>query len=80
MPVGFDSRPESLALHSALRRLPLMYREPLLLQVLGGFTLEDIAEVLDLPGNTVATRLHRARQKLRMMLEPQGEGIGHELP
>jgi RNA polymerase sigma-70 factor (ECF subfamily) len=57
-----------------------MYREPLLLQVLGGFTLEDIAEVLDLPGNTVATRLHRARQKLRMMLEPQGEGIGHELP
>lgn len=50
------------------------------MQVLGGFTLEDIAEVLDLPGNTVATRLHRARQKLRMMLEPQGEGIGHELP
>jgi RNA polymerase sigma-70 factor, ECF subfamily len=80
VPAGFDPRPESLALHSALRRLPLMCREPLLLQVLGGFTLDDIAEVFDLPSNTVATRLHRARQRLRMMLDPQGEGVGHELP
>ena len=67
-PVDFDPRPETLALRHAMRQLPEKYREPLLLQVLQGFSLDDIAAVFDLPRNTVATRLHRARQKLRAML------------
>ena len=66
---GFDTRPEVLALRYALRQLPNKYREPLILQVLEGYTLDDIAKLFDLPRNTVATRLHRARQKLRKQLE-----------
>jgi|TARA_B110000196_G_C20890927_1_gene541245 RNA polymerase sigma-70 factor (ECF subfamily) len=40
---GFDTRPEVLALSYALKQLPTKYREPLILQVLEGYTLEDIA-------------------------------------
>ena len=72
-PVDFDTTPEGSALRIALRDLPEKYREPLILQVLEGYSLDEIAGMFDLPRNTVATRLHRARQKLRVILE--GEGI-----
>ena len=67
----FDARPEVVALRIALKQLPTTYREPLILQVIEGYTLEDIAQIMSLPRNTVATRLHRARQKLKQQLESQ---------
>lgn len=77
----FDTRPEVLALRNALGKLPVKYREPLVLQVLEGYNLEEIAAIFDLPRNTVATRLHRARQKLRKFLEGDEEQLNiHELP
>lgn len=69
----FDTRPEVLALRNALRELPTKYREPLIMQVIEGRTLDEMAAVFDLPRNTVATRLHRARQKLRVHLEREDE-------
>ena len=45
--------------------LPVMYREPLLLQVLGGFSCAEIAAMLDTSEGAVMTRLSRARQALR---------------
>ncbi len=41
------------------------YREPLVLQVLMGYTTSEIAEVMGLKQGAVLTRLHRARQKLK---------------
>ncbi len=76
----FDARPEVLALRNALRALPLKYREPLILQVIEGYSLEEIAAMVDLPRNTVATRLFRARQKLKTMLEGDEPGVSNELP
>ncbi|MBV1878785.1 MAG: sigma-70 family RNA polymerase sigma factor [Pseudomonadales bacterium] len=77
----FDTRPEVLALRNALRLLPKKYREPLVLQVLEGFSLEEIANIFDLPRNTVATRLHRARQKLRKHLNGEEQLVQvNELP
>ena len=77
----FDTRPEVLALRNAMGRLPVKYREPLVLQVLEGYNLEEIAAIFDLPRNTVATRLHRARQKLRKFLEGDEEQLSiNELP
>ena len=35
-------------LHAAMNRLEPEYREPLLLQVIGGFSGKEIAEILDL--------------------------------
>ena len=48
-------------------RLPLEYREPLVLQVLGGFSTEEIARELSLSSTAVLTRLFRARNKLRVL-------------
>ena len=45
------------------------YREPLMLQVIFGFTGEEIAEQLSLNKNTVNTRLFRARSQLKESLE-----------
>ncbi len=45
--------------------LPLTYREPLLLQVLGGFSCAEIAGLLGTTEGAVMTRLTRARQALR---------------
>lgn len=45
--------------------LPLTYREPLLLQVLGGFSCAEIAGMLGTSEGAVMTRLTRARQALR---------------
>jgi RNA polymerase sigma-70 factor (ECF subfamily) len=50
--------------------LPLTYREPLLLQVLGGFACSEIAEILEISEGAVMTRLTRARQMLRAELQP----------
>ena len=49
-------------------KLPETYREPLLLQVLGGFTCADIAGILGTSEGAVMTRLTRARQALRQRL------------
>jgi len=52
-------------LHKAMNDLEPEYRDPLLLQVIGGFSGEEIAQMLDLNNNTVMTRLFRARNKLK---------------
>ncbi len=54
-------------LRHAIVRLPLEYREPLVLQVLGGFSTEEIARELGLSSTAVLTRLFRARNKLRVL-------------
>lgn len=59
---------ETLVLRQELLRLAADYREPLLMQVLGGFSCEEIALAMNLPKSTVMTRLFRARQKLRVAL------------
>jgi RNA polymerase sigma-70 factor (ECF subfamily) len=49
----------------ALLKLPDEYREPLVMQVLGGFTTAEIGSELGLTNAAVLTRLFRARNKLR---------------
>jgi RNA polymerase sigma-70 factor (ECF subfamily) len=52
-------------LRRAIMQLPDEYREPLVLQVLGGFTTAEIASQLQLTQAAVLTRLFRARNRLR---------------
>jgi RNA polymerase sigma-70 factor, ECF subfamily len=56
-----------LTLRHAIMKLPIDYREPLVLQVLGGFSTEEIARELSLSSTAVLTRLFRARNKLRVI-------------
>lgn len=64
---GID--PEVWALRRGLAKLPDKYREVIVLQVIGGYSGEEMAEMLELPRATVNTRLFRARQQLRVILE-----------
>ncbi len=70
---GDDS--ELQALRAAILQLPMEYREPLIMQVLGGFSTEEIAQELTLSVTAVLTRLFRARNKLRALygLTPTAE-------
>ena len=52
-----------------LDALPPEYREPLLLQALGGYSCDEIARIMEIKSGAVMTRLFRARQKLRKSLE-----------
>ena len=60
-----DSQMDRELLHNAINRLDSDYREPLMLQVVGGFSGKEIADILELNNNTVMTRLFRARSKLK---------------
>ncbi len=65
---SFDEPDEAMDrefLLKAMNSLEPEYSEPLLLQVIGGFSGKEIADILDLNSNTVMTRLFRARGKLK---------------
>lgn len=57
-----------LELEQLVEELPLTYREPLLLQVLGGYSCGEIAGMLGASEGAIMTRLTRARQMLRAYL------------
>jgi RNA polymerase sigma-70 factor (ECF subfamily) len=59
-------------LREALHALPATYREALLLQVLGGFTCEEIAKIMSTTPGAVMTRLSRARLTLRRGMSGSG--------
>jgi RNA polymerase sigma-70 factor (ECF subfamily) len=67
-----DERAElfGLEMREALAALPAGYAEPLALQVLGGFTCAEIAAKLQITEGATMTRLTRARQALRRLIEP----------
>jgi RNA polymerase sigma-70 factor (ECF subfamily) len=63
--IAADADGEIAALQLAILRLPATYREPLVMQVFGGFTTEEIGRELQLSPTAVLTRLCRARHKLQ---------------
>lgn len=54
----------------AVRSLPPLQREAVILAEYGELSLEEIAHAVDAEVGTVKSRLHRARQNLKKMLEP----------
>jgi RNA polymerase sigma-70 factor (ECF subfamily) len=67
-PVGPEQqvlrREESESLLGAFRTLASKDRQLILMKDVDGFSIEEIADILDLPTGTVKSRLHRAREKL----------------
>jgi len=57
-------------MREALMALPASYAEPLALQVLGGFSCAEIAAMVGTTEGATMTRLTRARQALRRLIEP----------
>lgn len=71
---GIDEMPEdatyadyeNIPLKEALVRLPQQYREVVVLKYFGGYTIAEIGQLLEIPQGTVATRMRKALELLRI--------------
>jgi len=69
-PLATAIRAEGRAeIERAIAELPIDFRMPLVLKEIVGFSLAEIASILDIPAATVKTRVHRARLRIRKALE-----------
>jgi RNA polymerase sigma-70 factor (ECF subfamily) len=66
--MDYDTSTEAFVLRRALEQLPEEYREPLLLQVIYGYSQKEIADHLGITVGGAGTRLFRARERLRGLL------------
>lgn len=57
-----------LSLHKALAQLDPEQRELVLLQDVEGYSAEEAAAIMDIPLGTAKSRLHRARERLKLLL------------
>jgi RNA polymerase sigma-70 factor (ECF subfamily) len=60
---------QRLDLNAALARLPAPMREVLLLVVVEEYTYAEAAQIIEVPVGTVMSRLHRARERLRELMD-----------
>lgn len=68
---------ENYLLGEKILSLPLKYREVIILHYYNDYAIEEIANILSIPSNTVKTRLRRGRQKLKGLLDgTEGEIYG----
>jgi RNA polymerase sigma-70 factor (ECF subfamily) len=67
-----ESSDMSRLLGKLMERLSFEHREILHLAYYQEFSVQEIATALDLPPNTVKTRMFYARQRLRVLLEESG--------
>lgn len=75
-----EERAERALIRQGMLSLPPRYREPLVLQVVMGYSCADIAETLGLSKGAVMTQLFRAREQLKTKLQKDGlTGNIHEL-
>jgi RNA polymerase sigma-70 factor (ECF subfamily) len=67
---GLQAQEVTALVHSCISRLPDNYRNVLLLRDIEGLDTEETARQLGTSPGVVKTRLHRARQALRTLLDP----------
>jgi RNA polymerase sigma-70 factor (ECF subfamily) len=60
----------SRQIEEAIQSLPDYYKEVIILKIWGELTFEQIAETLDIPMNTAASRYRYALERLRRTLTP----------
>ncbi len=70
------SRLERQEVAAAMQSLDLEYRQALTLRVIDGLSYAEIAEVLNVPAGTVKSRIARAREKMRALLQKSGNKSG----
>jgi RNA polymerase sigma-70 factor (ECF subfamily) len=75
-----EDRTDIKLLREGILNLPPKYREPLLLQVVLGYSCKEIAAELEISKSAVMTQLFRAREQLKARLQRDGvTGNVHEL-
>jgi RNA polymerase sigma-70 factor (ECF subfamily) len=77
LPADADDAPDEILVQeeaeeqllALVQRLPVEQRSALLLNCVEGFSLEEIADITDVPIGTVKSRLHNARRAMRRLLK-----------
>jgi RNA polymerase sigma-70 factor, ECF subfamily len=64
---GLDERERHLLIQKAMSQLPEIHREVVTLKVWGGLTFSEIAEALEIPANTAASRYRYGLIELRKL-------------
>jgi RNA polymerase sigma-70 factor (ECF subfamily) len=65
-----EQKEKSAALQKAIGQLPDNFRDVLVLKVWGELTFAEIAQALEIPANTAASRYRYALETLRKILKP----------
>jgi RNA polymerase sigma-70 factor (ECF subfamily) len=66
---------DRIRIRRAIGTLPLQQRVVVVFYYINDLSLQEIAEILEVPVGTVKSRLHYGRKSLKLMLGPQGEEI-----
>jgi RNA polymerase sigma-70 factor (ECF subfamily) len=64
----------TLAVESALDRLPPDQKEAVVLKVYEGFKFDEIAEILECPASTIKSRVYTGLETLKGILAPLAKG------
>jgi len=62
------------SIREGLQQLPLDYREAMILHFHEGFSMEEIADALELSVSGAKNRVHRGLRKLRQMMDGEDHG------
>jgi RNA polymerase sigma-70 factor (ECF subfamily) len=69
------SRHDGTLLTDALLRIDAKYRDIIVLRYFEGKEYEEIADILQMPVGSVATRIYRAKDRLRVLLAPKFSNV-----
>lgn len=72
---GNDNSINKIILADALSKLNETFRIPLLMSEYENYSYEEISKKLDLPVNTIRTRIFRARKKLLSIIKKMGVSL-----
>jgi RNA polymerase sigma-70 factor, ECF subfamily len=64
-----DMEEQDVRTHELLEKLPLPYKEVMVLKYLEDMSYEEISDILKIPEGTVATRINRAKKAYRHLFE-----------
>ena len=73
-----EQREEKAELMRAIHKLPVQFRETILLHYYQGLGIAEIAQMLGLQEGTISSRLSRARKKLESLLKEEATGDGYQ--
>ncbi|MFH1705991.1 MAG: sigma-70 family RNA polymerase sigma factor [Patescibacteria group bacterium] len=76
--LDFEKKELKKLIRRSLDRLPIKYREPMVLFFLEDKSYKEISDILRLPMGTVSIRLSRGKSTLKKIIGIKGEQIGQK--
>ncbi len=71
-PFDIEQQETNRELYELIQKLPSKYKEVILLFYYKDLSYADISEILEIPEGTIRSRLSRAREKLKKMINERG--------